>query len=210
MALTSPAPRVLADVLPGAAVRDAILVFSGAIFVALSAMVVIPLPWTPVPVTGQTFAVLLTGAALGSIRGLLAMAVYMAGGLAGIGWYADGATAFTEAGTLTPSFGYIVGFVLAGALVGRLAERGWTRTPWATAAAMVLGNVVIYGVGVTWLKFALGAGWGQALEWGLTPFLGGDALKIVLAAGLFPAVWLGLQKLGMAPRGEARSVRNEA
>lgn len=204
MALTTPAPRVLADAIPGSIVRDTVLVLGGAAFVGLAAQIVVPLPFTPVPVTGQTFAVLLAGAALGTVRGLLSMLVYLVAGMAGVPWFASGSTAYSE-GALTPSFGYIVGFVLAGALVGKLAERGWTRTPLRTAGAMVLGNVVIYAVGVTWLKMALGVSWALSFEYGLTPFLGGDVLKIVLAAGLFPAAWLGLRKLGIAPREDDES-----
>lgn len=205
MALSTPAPRVLADAIPGSVARDAVLVLGGAAFVGVAAQIVVPLPFTPVPVTGQTFAVLLAGAALGSVRGLLAMLVYLVAGMAGVPWFASGSTAYSE-GVLTPSFGYVVGFVLAGALVGKLAERGWTRTPLRTAGAMVLGNIVIYAVGVTWLKLALGVSWALSLEYGLTPFLGGDVLKILLAAGLFPAAWVGLRKLGLAPReGDAGS-----
>jgi biotin transport system substrate-specific component len=202
MALTTPAPRVLADALPGSVVRDVILVLGGAAFVGLAAQVAIPLPFTPVPVTGQTFAVLLVGAAYGPLRAVLSMAIYLVAGVIGMPWFAEGSTAYTE-GALTPSFGYIVGFIAAAALVGWLAERGWTRTPWRTAGAMVLGNVVIYAIGVTWLKFALSATWSDAVAWGLTPFLGGDLLKVALAAGLFPIAWLGLQKAGLAPRREA-------
>ena len=199
MAMSTPAPRVLADAIPGSVARDIVLVLGGAAFVGLAAQVVIPLPFTPVPITGQTFAVLMVGAALGTVRGLLSMAVYLLAGLVGVPWFASGSSAFTE-GVLVASFGYVVGFVLAGALVGWLAERGWTRTPWHTAGAFILGNVVIYAIGVPWLKFALSASWASAIDWGLTPFLGGDALKIALAAGLFPAAWLGLRKLGLAPR----------
>lgn len=199
MALTTPAPRVLADALPGSLVRDVILVLGGAGLVGLAAQVAIPLPFTPVPLTLQTFAVLLVGAALGSVRGLLSMVVYMVAGLVGVPWFAEGSSAFSK-GALAPSFGYIVGFIAAAALVGWLAERGWTRTPWQTAGAMVLGNVVIYAIGVTWLKFALAASWSVALEYGLTPFLIGDGIKILLAAGLFPLMWLGLRKAGLAPR----------
>lgn len=201
MALTQPAPRVLADALPGSLARDVILVLGGAGFVGLAAQVAIPLPFTPVPLTGQTFAVLLVGAALGSVRGLLSMVIYLVAGLLGVPWYAEGSSAFTQ-GALAPSFGYIVGFIAAAALVGRMAERGWTRTPWHTAGAMILGNAVIYAVGVTWLKFALGASWNDAVAWGLTPFLVGDAIKVLLAAGLFPAAWLGLRKAGLAPRAQ--------
>lgn len=203
MTLTAPAPRVLADVIPGSLVRDAVLIVGGAAFVGLAAQVAIPLPFTPVPVSGQTFAVLLAGAALGSLRGLLAMTLYLVAGLAGVPWFAQGSTAFGEGGTLVPSFGYVLGFVVAGALVGRLAERGWTRTPLRTAGAMILGNLVIYAVGLIWLQNALASTWAQAFEWGLTPFLIGDGLKILLAAGLFPAAWVGLRKLGLTTREDA-------
>ncbi len=205
MALATPAPRVLADALPGSVVRDVVLVMGGAAFVGLAAQVAVPLPFTPVPVTGQTFAVLLVGAALGTVRGLIAMAIYLTAGLIGVPWFAGGSAAHSE-GVLVPSFGYVVGFVLAGALVGFLAERGWTRTPWRTAGAMILGSVVIYAIGVTWLKVALAASWADAAAWGLTPFLVGDAIKVALAAGLFPAAWLGMQKAGLAPRSGDSSV----
>jgi len=209
MAISSPAPRVLADALPGSVVRDVVLVLGGAAFVGLAAQVAVPLPFTPVPVTGQTFAVLMVGAALGTFRGLISMSIYLLAGLIGVPWFASGSAAYSE-GVLTPSFGYIVGFVLAGALVGRLAERGWTRTPLRTTGMMVLGNLVIYTVGVTWLKVALSATWSDAIAWGLTPFLIGDAIKIALAAGLFPAAWLGLKKLGLAPREDAADQQDMA
>ena len=209
MAISSPAPRVLADALPGSVVRDVVLVLGGAAFVGLAAQVAVPLPFTPVPVTGQTFAVLMVGAALGTFRGLISMSIYLLAGLIGVPWFASGSAAYSE-GVLTPSFGYIVGFVLAGALVGRLAERGWTRTPLRTTGMMVLGNLVIYTVGVTWLKVALSATWSDAIAWGLTPFLIGDAIKIALAAGLFPAAWLGLKKLGLAPREDAADQQDVA
>lgn len=199
MAVSTPAPRVLADVLPHSAIRDLVLVLGGAALVGLAAQIAIPLPFTPVPVTGQTFAVLLVGAALGPARAVLSMAVYLVAGVIGMPWFAGGGTAF-EKGALVPSFGYIVGFILAAGLVGWLADRGWSRSAWRTAGAMVLGNLVIYAIGVTWLKFALAASWADAVAWGMTPFLIGDLLKVALAAGLFPLAWLGLQKAGLAPR----------
>lgn len=199
MALTTPAPRVLADAIPGSLARDVLLVLGGAGLVGLAAQVSIPLPFTPVPVTGQTFAVLLVGASLGSIRGLLSMLLYLLAGLVGVPWFAGGSSGIAE-GVLVPSFGYIVGFVLAGAVVGRLAERGWTRTVWGTAGAMLIGSLIIYGVGVPWLKVSLDATWADAFAWGLTPFLAGDALKVALAAGLFPAAWALLRKAALAPR----------
>lgn len=185
------APTVLADAaFPrlSANVRNAVLVLGGAAFVGLAAQVAIPLPFTPVPVTGQTFAVLLTGAAFGMRRAIASMALYLVAALAGVPWMANQGTALKN-GALVPSFGYVVGFVFAVAAVGALAQRGWTRTPARTAALFVLGNVIIYSFGLTWLKVALGATWAQAVELGATPFLLGDALKIAVAAALLPAAW---------------------
>lgn len=201
MAATAPAPRVLADVFPHSVARDALLILGGAVFVGIFAQIAVPLPFTPVPLTGQTFAVLLVGASLGSIRGILSMLLYGLAGVVGVPWFAGGASGFTM-----PSFGYIVGFVAAAGLVGWLAERGWTRTALDTALAMVLGNVVIYAIGVTWLKFSLGATWASAIAMGMTPFLIGDGIKILLAAGLFPLLWRQMVKRGLAPRRESGTV----
>jgi biotin transport system substrate-specific component len=182
------APAVLADAFPRSVARNLTLVVGGAAFVGLSAQIAIPLWFTPVPLTGQTFAVLLTAAALGVWRSLVSMSLYAVAGLVGVPWFAGGGTAFSE-GALVASFGYILGFIAAAALVGYLAERGATRTALRTAGLMVLGNLVIYSVGVTWLKSSLGVTWSLAFEYGLTPFLTGDAIKIALAAGLFPLAW---------------------
>lgn len=188
MALTTPVPGVLADAYPRSAIRNVLLVLGGAAFVGLAAQIAIPLPFTPVPVTGQTFAVLLTAAALGTWRGVASMLVYAAMGLAGVPWFAEGSSAFKD-GALVVSFGYVLGFIAAAALVGWLAERGNTRTPLRTAGLMVLGNVVIYAIGATWLAGAIDVSFGKALELGVQPFLLGDALKVALAAGLFPLAW---------------------
>ena len=116
------------------------------------------------------------------------MLVYAAMGLAGVPWFAEGSSAFKD-GALVVSFGYVLGFIAAAALVGWLAERGNTRTPLRTAGLMVLGNVVIYAIGATWLAGAIDVSFGKALELGVQPFLLGDALKVALAAGLFPLAW---------------------
>ena len=192
-------PAVLADVWStrahsraSALARQAILVVGGAAFVGLSAQVAIPLPFTPVPLTLQTFAVLLAGAALGSLRGVLSMSLYAVAGIVGVPWFAQGSSGFAM-----PSFGYILGFIVAAGIVGRIAEHGATRTVWRTAGLMVLGNLVIYAVGVTWLKFAIDVTWVKALELGAAPFVIGDAIKIALAAGLLPLAWAGLRKAGL-------------
>ena len=191
-------PAVLADVWTDRAegaqslARQAILVIGGAAFVGLAAQVAIPLPFTPVPLTLQTFAVLLAGAALGSLRGVMAMSLYAVAGVAGVPWFAEGSSGFAMA-----SFGYILGFIAAAGIVGRVAEHGATLTVWRTAGLMVLGNLVIYAVGVTWLKYAIDATWTTALQLGVAPFLIGDVVKIALAAGLLPLTWAGLRKAGL-------------
>ena len=181
-------PAVLADAFPRSTVRNAVLVVGGAAFVGLAAQVAVPLPWTPVPVTGQTFAVLLTAAALGTWRGVASMLLYALMGVVGVPWFAGGSSAF-QGGALVVSFGYIIGFIAAAAIVGHLAERGATRTALRTAGLMVLGNLVIYSIGVLWLAAAIDVSLARAIELGAQPFLLGDALKVALAAGLFPMAW---------------------
>ena len=192
MSIAVPRPRVLADVVPRTWVRQLVLVVGGAAFVGLSAQIAIPLPFTPVPLTLQTFAVLLTGAALGSMRGALSMALYAVVGMVGVPWFAQGASGYSA-----PSFGYILGFIVAAFIVGRIAEHGATRSVARTAGLMIVGNLVIYAIGVTWLKFALGVDFATAIALGATPFLIGDAIKIAAAAGLLPLTWRGLRKAGL-------------
>lgn len=192
MSIAVPQPRVLADVVPRTWVRQLVLVGGGAAFVGLSAQIAIPLPFTPVPLTLQTFAVLLTGAALGSMRGALSMALYAVVGMVGVPWFAEGSSGYSA-----PSFGYILGFIVAAFIVGRIAEHGATRSVARTAGLMIVGNLVIYAIGVTWLKFALGVDFATAIALGATPFLIGDAIKIAAAAGLLPLTWRGLRKAGL-------------
>ncbi|WP_373289969.1 biotin transporter BioY [Longimycelium tulufanense] len=175
---------MLADLVPGALARDIALVAAGAGLTGLLAQVALPVPGTPVPVTGQTFAALLVGAALGWQRGAASMALYLLAGMAGVPWLAGGASGWAAA-----SFGYVVGLVFAGALVGALAGRGGDRTPLRTAGTMVLGNLAIYAVGVPWLMAVTGFDLANALARGVLPFLLGDALKIALAVGLLPGAW---------------------
>ena len=176
--------RVLADLVPGALVRDIALVIGAAALTGLAAQVSILLPFTPIPISLQTFTVLLSGAALGPIRGGLGMGLYLVAGLAGVPWFSEQRSGFDF-----PSFGYIVGFVVAAILVGWLARRGLDRSVPGTIGIMVAGNLVIYAFGVSWLAVSLGVDLAEALELGAWPFLTGDALKIALAAGLLPAAW---------------------
>jgi biotin transport system substrate-specific component len=174
--------RVLADLVPGGLVRDVVLVVGAAVLTGLAAQVSIPL-W-PVPITLQTLTVLLAGAALGPLRGGLSMGLYLIVGAAGVPWFAEG-----NSGIGFVTLGYVIGFVLAAILVGWLARRGADRTFRGTIGAMVLGNLVIYAVGVPYLAIALGIDLVEAIRLGAIPFLVGDALKILLAAGLLPAAW---------------------
>lgn len=184
MTETVAAPRVLVDGFARSRVLDVALVAAGSLFIGLAAQVSIHLPGNPVPVTGQTFAVLLVAAGTGLWRGVASTLLYAALGLVGVPWFADG-----SAGLVSATFGYILGFVAAAALVGWLAQRGWTRVPWRIAAAMVIGDLAIYAIGVPWLRAVLGLSWGTAIGIGLTPFLVGDLLKAALAAGLFTGAW---------------------
>jgi biotin transport system substrate-specific component len=177
-------PRVLADHVPGGAVRDAALVAGAATLTGLAAQAAIPLPFTPVPVSLQTFTVLLSGAALGPRRAGAAMLLYLAAGVAGMPWFAE-----QRSGVGFPSFGYILGFVLAALVVGTMARHGADRTLGGAAGTMVLGNVAIYAVGVPYLAWAIGADLPTAIKLGMMPFLIGDGLKILLATGLLPAAW---------------------
>ncbi|MFI2200965.1 biotin transporter BioY [Streptomyces sp. NPDC020192] len=175
---------VLADLLPASRVRDAALVLGGAVLTGIAAQVAIPVPHSPVPVTGQTFAALLVGTTLGARRGFLSLALYALAGVAGVPWFADGAS-----GAGMVSFGYIIGMLLASAAVGALARRGADRSPWRTAGAMILGEAIIYAVGVPYLALAAHLSLSQAVAAGLTPYLIGDALKAALAMGALPTAW---------------------
>lgn len=178
-------PRgVILDSVPRSAPATIATIAACTVFIGLAAQVSIPLPGTPVPLTGQTFAVLLVGAVAGPWRAVVSTVLYAALGLAGVPWFAG-----HSAGYVTATFGYILGFVAAAALVGWLAQHGWTRRPALTVAAMLLGDLVIYLVGVPWLMTSLGVSWASALALGMTPFLLGDLLKAVLAAGLFTLAW---------------------
>jgi biotin transport system substrate-specific component len=189
MALVAPAPRVLADVVPHTWVRQIALVLGGAAFVGIAAQVIIPLPFTPVPLTLSTFAVLLASAALGTARAVIAMSIYALAGIAGVPWFAGG-----NSGLTVPTFGYILGFIAAAFVVGRLAESGATRSVWRTTGLMIVGSLVIYAFGVTWLAFSINVPFVEALTLGMVPFLIGDAIKIAAAAGLLPLAWLGVRK----------------
>lgn len=188
MSTFSLAPRrtVLADrVLPRSLAVDAGLVLAGAALTAGLAQVAIPL-W-PVPITGQTLAVLLVGASLGAVRGAASMVLYALVGLIGLPVYSDHTSGPSV--LFGPTGGYIVGFVLAAALTGWLAQRRWERRLLAGMLAFVAGSVVVFLIGLPWLKAGLGLTWSQTLAAGLYPFIVGGIIKAVIAALALRGAW---------------------
>jgi biotin transport system substrate-specific component len=169
---------------PGVA-RELTLVLGGSLLVALAAQIQIVLPISPVPVTGQTFAVLFLAALYGSKRGPATVIAYITLGIQGLPVFAGGAAGMAR--LLGPTAGYLIGFVVAAFVVGLLSERGWDRKPWTTAASMTIGNGIIYIAGTTWLSRFVG--WEAVIGAGVLPFLAGDALKIALATALLPTGW---------------------
>jgi biotin transport system substrate-specific component len=171
------------------ALRAAALMVLGTVALWLSAKIQVPL-W-PVPVTMQTFVVLTLGIAYGWRLAGATMLLYLIEGAVGLPVFAGTWEEGGGVGHLVgPTAGYLIGFVVAAAVAGRLAERGWDRSPVSAAAAMVIGNLVIYGLGLAWLGAQIG--YGPAVQHGLLPFLIGDAIKVVLGAALLPLAWKAL------------------
>ena len=169
--------------------RTLIQVGSGVLFLALLAQIRIDIG--PVPITGQTLGVLLIGAGYGLSLGTLTVASYLIVGGLGLGVFAGGAAGWSTFAGATG--GYLVGFLIAAAVIGYLAQRGWDRRVFATALIMLVGNVLIYIPGLLWLS-RVAPDWPTTLQWGLTPFIPGDILKLLIAAGLVPAVWRLLER----------------
>ncbi len=161
------------------------LVVSGSLFIALAAQIAIPLPFTPVPVTGQSLAVLLIGVLLGSRKGAASVLLYLGEGAMGLPFFAKGAAGIAILRGATA--GYLIGFVFAAYVVGWLAERGWDRDLWRSGAAMMVGNGLIFACGLTWLSTWVG--FSKALTLGFYPFVPGMVLKLVLASALLPIGW---------------------
>lgn len=168
-------------------VRDLVLVLTGALFIYLTSRVAIPIPGNPIPITGQTFGVLLVGGALGLRRGFFAVSLYVLLGVIGLPFFAESKGGLSV--IWGASGGYLIGFVAMGAIVGRLAELGWDRKFVGALGAMLVGSVVLYAIALPWLKNVTGMSWQETIQTGLVPFLLGDALKAVLAAVLFPVAW---------------------
>lgn len=186
--MTTLAPTIYTRTFPRAAgwLRDLTLIILGALFVAALAQVEIPLPFTPVPITGQTFGVLLVGAALGSKRGAASLASYVALGIFGFPFFAGGAHGLEI--VIGATGGYLIGFVIAAYVIGLLAEQGLERNIRTSIIPFLVGTVIIYVCGVAWLSVFLGS-FSKALAAGLLPFLVGDAIKLVAASLVLPAAW---------------------
>jgi biotin transport system substrate-specific component len=190
-------PVVLADVLPGARVRDAALICLGALLTVIGAQIAIPVPPSPVPVTGQTLAVVIAGSALGARRGAASQALYLVLGLL-LPVYADGGQGLDV--VWGASGGYLVGFILAAGLIGWLAEHGADRRPALAFLAFCGGQLAVFGIGVPWLQVSTGMSWGDAIHDGFAIFIVGGIVKALVGAGLIPAAWRAVRRWDGAPR----------
>lgn len=166
--------------------HNILLILAASVLIALSAQTAIKLPFTPIPVTGQTFAILVVGMALGSKRGALAVIAYLIEGASGLPFFANGTGGLAV--LAGPTSGFLLGFIPAAFLTGFLAEHGWDRNPLTTALAMLTGNAVIYIPGLIVLGMLLGTTPSKTLEYGFLPFYMGDIVKLVVAAAMMPLI----------------------
>ena len=171
-----------------ALLTDVMLVVLGSAVMAGLAQVSFRLPFTPVPVSGQTLGVMLIGASLGAWRGGAAILLYLGEGAAGLPVFAEGNSGFVFL-TSAPTTGYLWGFVVAAVVIGLLAQLGWDRSVVSALGAMLVGEVVVFALGVGWLSHIANISGQAALEGGLYPFVLGELLKLGVAAGVLPAAW---------------------
>lgn len=166
-------------------IMDVVLVAAGAALTAIAAQVVVPL-W-PVPITGQTLAVLLVGSSLGALRGTLSMLLYAVLGIAGLPVFSEASSGMSI--ILGPTGGYIIGFVFAAAFTGWIAQRSWDRKILRSILGFLGGTVVTFAIGLPWLSFTLGLNLEQTLNAGLYPFIIGGIVKMVIAASVMTLGW---------------------
>lgn len=171
---------------------DVLMVLAGTGIVAGAAQISFHIPGTPVPITAQTFAVVLVGAALGSVRGFASLSLYLLAGMA-LPFYAHGAKGVDE--IMGASGGYIIGFVAAATLTGFLAERGLDKKLMSAVGAMLVGNIIIYLCGLPWLAVDLHVNFAKTMEYGLNPFIVGDIIKLCIAGAALPTAWLAVKKI---------------
>lgn len=186
MQTTIPTRVIAGAVVPRSRIATASLIASFALLTAIAAQVRIPLPFTPVPITGQTFAVLLAGAALGRHAGAASQGLYVILGLF-LPFYAGGSSGWSYATGATG--GFLLGFVASAWIVGYLAEQRRDRKVASAIPVFIAGTIVIYLCGVPWLANALNVSWTRAVELGAAPFVVGDLIKVALAGALLPATW---------------------
>lgn len=185
MTIAAAPPRaVLADLVARSRARDAAMVVAGTALIAVFSQLVVPLPFTPVPLSLSTFAVLLTGLTLGPLRAVLSTGLYLVLGTAGLPVFAQQGSGWAFA-----SYGYVVGYVLAAVVAGALARRRADRSVLGTVGTAVLATCAVYALGVPWLMAYLHVGLAEALALGALPFLLGDAIKAAAAALLLPGAW---------------------
>ncbi len=189
MTTAQPRPTILNAVIPRNWVTTLVLVVGFALLTAVAAQIYIPVPGTPVPITAQTFAVLLAGASIGSRAGAASQALYWILGAVGLPFYAEASGGWEVATGATG--GYLFGFIIAAWVVGYLAEKGQDRNVWSAVPAFLAGNTVIYLFGVPWLMWSVESitTLGDAMAAGFTPFVLGDITKIVAAGLLLPVAW---------------------
>jgi biotin transport system substrate-specific component len=191
VAASSPAlpsrPLVLADLVPAVRARDAGLVALGVLFTALLAQVAVPVPGSPVPITGQTLAVVLTAATLGPLRGTAVQVLYILTALVGLPFYSEASGGYDVVFGATG--GYVVGFIPAAYLIGLAARHGADRQLWKSVPLFIAGQAVIFAVGVPWLAVSTGMSASQALDAGFYPFILGGIVKAAIAALVLGGAW---------------------
>lgn len=185
MTLAIGRPTLADRLFPRSIVTDLVLVSAGAALVSIAAQIAVPL-W-PVPITGQTLAVLLVGSSLGALRGFLSMTLYLVLGIVGLPVFSDSGSGLPV--ILGPTGGYIVGFIFAAAFTGWIAQRSWDRKIFRSILSFLGGTVVTFAFGLPWLAFVLGLNLEQTLSSGLYPFVVGGIVKALLAAGIITASW---------------------
>jgi biotin transport system substrate-specific component len=180
-------PLVLADLFPAIKARNVVLVALGVLFTALLAQVSVPVPGSPVPITGQTLAVVLTAAALGPVRGVAVQVCYILAALVGLPFYSEASGGVDV--VLGATGGYVVGFIPAAYLIGLAARRGADRNLLKSVPLFIAGQAVIFAVGVPWLAISTGMSASQALDAGFYPFILGGIVKAAVAAGVLGTAW---------------------
>ena len=180
-------PLVLADLVPAVRARNVVLVAMGVLFTALLAQVSVPVPGSPVPVTGQTLAVVLTAASLGPVRGVAVQVVYILAALVGLPFYSEASGGWDVVAGATG--GYVFGFIPAAFLIGLAARHGADRRFRTSVPLFVAGQAVVFAVGVPWLALATGMSAAQALDAGFYPFILGGLVKAAVAAAVLGGAW---------------------